>query len=210
VGFGFVVDLHPPEVTPQTPLPRSFTSDEYQEIVIKLADVPAGLDLSTFQVICDGRILMVDDGIWTSLADGGSFTIRPPELGFAFTAGETIEVRVDICDEPDLCAPNCTTAIWEFYTEPKTVCTAYPNPFTPDNNNINDCVIFDYPHSYTNNAKLTIFNLRNIVINETDIHGVTTWFGVDNHGKALHEGLYLYIIESDGRVVCNGSVLLMR
>ena len=210
VGFGFVVDLHPPEVTPQTPIPRSLTSDEYQEIVIKLADVPAGLDLSTFQVICDGHTLTIDDGIWTSLADGGSFTIRPFELGFAFVAGETIEVRVDICDEPDLCAPNCTTAIWEFYTEPKTVCTAYPNPFTPDNNNINDCVIFDYPHSYTNNAKLTIFNLRNIVINETDIHGVTTWFGVDNHGKALHEGLYLYIIESDGRVVCNGSVLLMR
>jgi len=210
VNFSFVVDLLPPNVYPQVPIPQSITSNEYQEVSFRLEDAPAGLDPSTLQIICDDHILHLEDGLWSPSGDGGLFTIRPSELGFAFTAGDTIEIEVYICDDPDLCAPNCTTAVWQFYMEPRTGCSAIPNPFTPDDNDINDCVIFDYPHSSLNSAKLTIFNLRNIEVFEANIEGITPWFGLDNRGNRLPEGIYLYIIESDGRAVCNGSVLLLR
>jgi hypothetical protein len=36
------------------------------------------------------------------------------------------------------------------------------------------------------------------------------WHGIDGTGNAVRPGLYLYIIEKDGEILCNGTVILQR
>ncbi|MCK5833129.1 gliding motility-associated C-terminal domain-containing protein [bacterium] len=208
--FSFMVDLESPIVQPLVPVVGTITSDEYQITQFSLEDYPAGLDLSTLQIICDGRVIDFEDGIWLSSENGGIFEIRPSEIGFSFTPGDTVDMHVYICDDPDLCSPNCTTTVWRFVVEPKTSCIAEPNPFTPNGDNVNDIVLFDYPHSYTRTAQLTIYNLENIEVYHYELNGSFAWDGRDAQGKMLKQGLYLYLLINEARVVCNGTVLLLR
>jgi len=210
VEFSFIVDLRPPNVLPISPLAGELTPDGHQVVEFQIEDFPAGLDLSTFQVICDGNVVNFDDGEWTPSGDGGSFRIRPLDIGFSFRHGDTISIQVHICDMPDFCAANCTTAVWHFFIEPETSCMAKPNPFTPNDDGINDFVFFDYPRSYIRPAEMKIFSLDNIEVFSDEIQGVSSWDGIDNFGRPLRNGLYIYMIISDGRVVCNGTVLLLR
>ncbi len=207
VEFSFIVDLRPPQVTPLVPPVGSIVSDENQIVEFALGDSPAGLDLSTMIIVCAGHSV---NGIFSPSTDGGVVSIRPSESGFAFTPGDTVSVHVNICDEPDLCAPNCTTAVWRFFIEPRTACRALPNPFTPNADFINDLVFFDYPHSAIHTAELFIYTLDNIEVFRGNLFGETEWDGRDSRGKPLGEGLYLYIIFSEGRAVCSGSLLIAR
>jgi len=212
IDLTFYVDLLPPDVQPLAPQPGQLVMENDPIMVFRLSDLPAGLDLSTLQITYYGHDFDFSDIDWTPETNGGIVTIDPARAGLEFNWGDTVEIEVYICDEPDLCEPNCTTAVWRFYIEPKTVCNAVPNPFTPDGDGINDVVVFDYPHSFTEKAVLRIYNTRNIEVFKKTIQpdGNRSWSGIDDHGEKIRPGLYLYIIESAGRAVCSGTILIIR
>ena len=94
----------------------------------------------------------------------------------------------------------------------------HPNPFTPDGDGINEIAVFDYPYMFSEDAELQIYDLRNVLVFSRHIDHISeasdflsrSWDGRDKNGNPLPEGLYLWIIISNGEVVCNGTVVLAR
>ncbi len=207
----FIVDLEPPEVDPLSPQPgqMQFASDVH--IDAGLSDSPAGLDIHTIVLNFMGRAFDLTDLNWSGDDWSGYINLEPSVYGLIPTWGDTFEIEIYICDNPDLCDPNCTTTVWSFHMEPPTVCEAIPNPFSPNGDNINDVVLFDYPHRYIGSATLQIFDIKNVLMYEGNINQERrTWTGKDNFGSGLAPGLYLYIIKKEGRIICNGTVVLVR
>ncbi|MBN2542399.1 hypothetical protein JXI42_05990, partial [bacterium] len=67
------------------------------------------------------------------------------------------------------------------------------------------------------NGVVSIYNLDNTLVREVrngDVEfsskGTITWDGKDSEGNAVNNGVYIYIIEADGRIVCNGTVYVAR
>lgn len=95
-------------------------------------------------------------------------------------------------------------------------CTRIPNPFTPDGDTYNDEIYFTFPGIGENDGVIKIFNLRNIRVREIDVPAGWTakshavWDGTDDRGEPLLQGIYLYIIKSQGRIICKGTVTLVR
>jgi len=207
----FVVDLQPPVVMPLAPQPDELLTTNDFDIDFTLQDAPAGLSISSIQVVFLGDTFGLSEIAWNGDSESGSVRFDPSDYGLYPNWGDTIGVDVFICDSPDLCEPNCTTITWIFSLEPQTVCRAYPNPFSPDGNSINDRIYFDYPHRYIKDARLVIFDIRNIKVFEREIGiGELYWDGTDNLRETLAPGLYIYIIENESKIICNGTLILVR
>ena len=208
----FISDLRPPEVAMTSPVSGSVVEDSREEVYLSLRDAPAGVDLTTLTVDVYGHTLSSADYSWTESGGGYDLVISPEALGFAFDHGDTVDVSVSACDMPDICTPNCSSYVFDFTVEPIRTCDAAPNPFSANGDGINDRVVFDYPHSFVRGASISIFDLRNHRVREMETEANTSlfWDGKDQKGNFVAPGLYLYIISSNSRVVCNGTILLVR
>jgi len=95
-------------------------------------------------------------------------------------------------------------------------CTHIPNPFTPDGDTYNDEIYFTYPGIGESEGVIKIFNLRNIPVRTIEVPAgagakqSAKWDGRDNAGEPLLQGIYLYIIKSQGRIICKGTITLVR
>jgi len=97
-------------------------------------------------------------------------------------------------------------------------CLVFPNPFSPGGGDVNEYAVFDYPYMYSEPAELHIFDVRNREVFHKTIGPITNvsqylrrnWYGKSNSGELLPEGIYLYVIERQGQVVCNGTVVIAR
>jgi len=95
-------------------------------------------------------------------------------------------------------------------------CARMPNPFTPNGDGINDFAQFTYPNIYTKESKIYIFDLwgvevkRLLVLPEEDAKIHSRWYGRDINDNPLPQGLYIYVIEVDGEVICEGTVTIAR
>lgn len=87
-----------------------------------------------------------------------------------------------------------------------------PNPFTPNNDGFNDFVNFRFPEMLTPPAEVAIFNISGKRVRRlsTPSGDGCEWDGVDDDGRALEPGVYIYLIRSNGKQVANGTVTLMR
>ena len=82
----------------------------------------------------------------------------------------------------------------------------------------NDHVVFSYPDMFAQEAELKIFTKRKEliyeakvpVIDDYDDYEERMWDGTDSNGKNRPSGLYIYMITQDGKVVCSGTVTLVR
>lgn len=104
---------------------------------------------------------------------------------------------------------------WSFSLEPApspTGISVLPNPFTPNNDGKNDFVEFKYPDMSTQPPVIRIFNLRGQKVNElTDFQSpVYRWYGVDDTGNKLESGVYIYILEVNGKQVASGTITVVR
>jgi len=85
---------------------------------------------------------------------------------------------------------------------------AYPNPFTPNYDGVNDVVSF-YLHNPGNAETLIrIFDLRGALVRKLE-DGLTSWDGLDDAAEPAEMGVYIYQIEVDGEVK-GGTVVLAR
>ncbi len=208
-------------VEPQSAMiePPEFTRDIWHQIVITLSDQLAGVNPNSLILEVEGiEYHYPGDFDWNSSGLGGSIVWNPVQHGVEYNAGDTIDVRIYAEDDPDLCLPNVHTAEYSFIVEPWTPCMVNPNPFSPNGDNINEITTFDWPNMTTEAAVIYIFDIRNILVRKLDIepqrnylnYPARAWDGYDSEGQQMPQGLYLYVIESDGRIVCNGTITLVR
>ncbi|MBN2542377.1 gliding motility-associated C-terminal domain-containing protein [bacterium] len=219
VTWSFIMDLTAPVAVFQEP-GEIMTSDYSPHIIIEVFDSLSGLDPGSLVFQLNEFSYYYGDFDWEYSYDsaGGILVFDPVLEGINFAPGDTVTITIYSCDTPDYCPPNCDDSIWQFFIEPKAECMVHPNPFSPNEDDINDIAVFDYPRMFSEKAELIVYTLRNVEVWRGTLYPIShyqevlerSWNGRDKDGKALPEGIYLYIIERDDKVVCNGTVILAR
>ena len=216
LSWSFIVDYDPPTadfLQPAVPM----VPDIYQDIEIRICDALSGPDSSTAVLTIDGVSYEFGDFEW-SQSGCANLYFRPEDVGLTFVNGETVHVCLDVGDSPDRCAPNMMNACWSFLIEPIVGCEVIPNPFSPNGDGINDNALFFYPNMFSQPAEIVIFSTRNQEIWRSEVpvqEDISSapgrlWNGKDNSGAPMEPGLYIYIMKSGGRILCNGTLLLVR
>ncbi|MCD6594522.1 gliding motility-associated C-terminal domain-containing protein [bacterium] len=96
------------------------------------------------------------------------------------------------------------------------LCSRTPNPFTPNSDTENDYTYFTFDGIGEKEATIYIYDMHSILVREIDVPAganaktAARWNGLDKNRRSLPQGLYLYVIECNGEVVCKGTVTLAR
>ena len=217
----FIVDLSPPFAELVEPVPDAIVRNLEPQIIITVEDLIT-------DILPDSTLIGVNDTIWQypsgddiswSNDDGlsGEFILHLANTSARLITGDTVYIMFQICDAPDYCAPNCANYYWTFTTENLRSCARWPNPFTPNYDDYNDIIKFEYPGQDIDDAKLTIFDTRGVIVYENNIPSSTTpdiiertWNGFSNDNKLNKQGVYLYVITVDDNEICNGTISLIR
>jgi len=207
------MDTTPPYASLVSPSEGEIVTDYTPDVTLELGDSISGVDISQTSIyinahefpLADARITYSDDRV----------LFNTGELGIELGADDTVAVCISAADSPDTCGPNRLDSCFVFYTMPRIICDAYPKPFIPENPT-NSYVQFSFPGQGFEEAEIFIYNLRNIEVRHIKIPAsqsakqLSRWDGRDGKGKLQKPGVYLYLIERDGKVICNGTVVLAR
>lgn len=88
----------------------------------------------------------------------------------------------------------------------------YPNPFTPNDDGINDVANFLLPDSLMGNTIVKIFGVTGNIVKEISTNETTimNWNGFDQDGRLVRPGVYLYLIMVNGEPFKKGTITVMR
>ncbi len=96
-------------------------------------------------------------------------------------------------------------------------CFVHPQPFSPNDDGINEYGKFEYPEMSEDQGVLYIYDMDNKLVREMrngdDLEsddGTIYWNGADDEGMVADNGIYLYLIKVDGEIVCKGTVYLAK
>ncbi len=219
VCWSFTMDFTPPWSQLDAPA-ADMVRDRQQDIVITVGDSISGVDPHSITIAVNNIPYNFGDFIWTPAdsIQGGTIRFMPEMFDLIFPPGESVCVDIHSTDTTDYCADNILDSTFCFLIEPEVSCLVHPNPFTPNNDNVNEYAVFDYPFMFSEDAELQIYNLRNVLVFKKEIKHISnisdflsrSWNGRDNNGNPLPEGLYIWLIISNNEVVCNGTVVLAK
>jgi outer membrane protein assembly factor BamB len=89
-----------------------------------------------------------------------------------------------------------------------------PNPFTPNGDGFNDSAVFDFSKFDLDEATLKVFTLNSRLVRSLEyVAGARReiqWNGLDEEGRQVSPGLFIYILEADGRRIDSGHVVVIR
>ncbi len=221
VCWSFTMDLTPPLSELIIPVQGYMTREATHQIEIDIADIECGIAAESLVLVVYGETFSYSSGGFHWTPDNiheGTINFDPAENGISFQRGDTVFIELTACDRPDLCASNCSIGRWWFVIEPDVSCAVFPNPFTPNADGTNDFAAIKYPYLYSEPATVYFFDLRSVLIREMQIappeffefERLPTWDGRDDHGELVEQGLYIYMIKQAGRIICSGTVLLLR
>ncbi|MCA9732143.1 MAG: VCBS repeat-containing protein [Deferribacteres bacterium] len=88
----------------------------------------------------------------------------------------------------------------------------HPNPFSPNDDGINDFVQFDLTELVRTTPYVEIFTVKGNLVTKLDYSGGNTiqWSGRDSHGRDALPGVYLYIVHNENKEIGYGYVVLAR
>ena len=91
--------------------------------------------------------------------------------------------------------------------------TVRSNPFTPNDDGINDEAEFNFEQFDVENPRLKIFNMHGKKVREFEGQNNThvfLWDGRDSNGRALLPGIYLYILSDKQSPLARGCVVIAK
>jgi len=208
----FWIDTSSPEIDIIHPQSDVIPHNEDAIVIWELTDNGAGIDDTTIFIYIE------DD------------TLRPGDTGISFdgiqlvfdveTAGYSLDIPLlvclSLCDLAQYCGPNCTdTSCIAFRRSKETPCDVWPIPFTPNADGANDIVWFEYPDMELDGATVEILDLDGRRVYSSYIPPTTQeqdafWDGVRNNSKKAIPGTYIYIITRKDKVLCQGTLVLVR
>jgi len=106
--------------------------------------------------------------------------------------------------------------ITDSLTERRYSCLSLPSPFTPNGDGINDFCQFTFPDMMFSPAVIRIYDIHSVLVKDIQVplgwaaKSAARWYGKDNSGKPVPQGVYLYEIEQNGEVICTGTVTVAR
>jgi hypothetical protein len=103
--------------------------------------------------------------------------------------------------------------IGEAYVKGQPKVTVRPNPFTPNGDGINDQTVFDFSSFDISHPTLKLFNIAGRLIRSLEPSRPRQefyWDGLDDDAQLVPPGLFIYIIEEDGRKIESGHVAMVR
>ncbi|MDZ7375040.1 MAG: gliding motility-associated C-terminal domain-containing protein [candidate division KSB1 bacterium] len=83
-----------------------------------------------------------------------------------------------------------------------------PNPFTPNNDGFNDYTEFQIQDAISGDILISIFDIsgRKII----DLKNSFIWAGLDDRGKVVKPGAYIYIVKQGSKVIAKGIISIAR
>ncbi len=217
-SWSFFLDFNPPLAWLDFPDSGSFVLDHTSQIRVGFGDDFAGVDVGSSRLYVNGREYPFPEvlGLLSPDSLSGELVFDPQRFGEYWFSGETVSVGVYVCDSPDTCDPNCAEYLWEFYLPPPYGCERIPNPFTPNGDGENDVVWFRYPGLIYEAGVIYIYDLHGALVRRINVPSgfgakeFAFWDGSDDSGSPVPEGLYIYLIEVSGEIVCEGTVTVAR
>ncbi len=214
----FMLDFSPPTAEMTSPIPDDTIRDPLAPININIQDNLAGILVDSSYLTVNGEVYEVNQVLAAISPDSltGELAFSPAEFGIRWFPGETITVALHLCDFPDTCGPNCADYLWRFYLAPDYGCARIPNPFTPNLDLKNDYCQFYFPGLGTKRGKIYIFDTHERLVKLLNVPAgenaklSARWDGTDTRGTPLTEGVYLYVIEVEGEIVCEGTITIAR
>lgn len=90
--------------------------------------------------------------------------------------------------------------------------SAWPNPFTPNDDGFNDQTGFSFADADVQNPVLEVFNFegRHIRTNRNMEGSKLFWDGYDDNGRMQLPGVYIYVIKDGSKAIASGIVTLAR
>ncbi len=167
LSWRFFIDRTPPTSELIQPY-RAFADDAHQQVIIAVHDDLAGVNPVSIILTINGVDYFPGDFDWIPDGDGlgGTIVWNPQDFSIEFSTGDSVEVQVRIGDNPDLCGPNFHTANYSFVVELPTACLVLPNPFTPNGDDVNDKVRFEFNGMLEKGGVVYIYSLDNEFIRE--------------------------------------------
>ncbi|MCD6531533.1 gliding motility-associated C-terminal domain-containing protein, partial [bacterium] len=198
ISLNFVVDTQPPEITltsPDTGIVFDLSAVEF-EIEDELSGV------SEAYLVVAGDTIALAGGV-------------PVDLSGYAVPGETLWIEATACDNALWCGNNCATQSFWFLPALQTPCDAYPIPFTPNGDGVNDVIYFDFPGMVKDGATVTILTAEGVLVRRIELspalpHTSAFWDGTDENGNPVPPGIYIYFITRNGSTLCKGSISLAR
>ncbi len=209
--WSYFVDITAPDLVFVEPSDGEMLPEPEFTAIINSFDDGAGLDTSTIEAyfVVDGDTIMATVHPQEYMS---GWKLNIPSVG-SISAGDSLSLTIDICDNVEICPPNCTEQTIGFWIEPNFPCSLSTNPITPNGDGFNDEVMFYYPKPLSNQVELCIYDLggRQMFcrsIPPGDIQDMK-WNGTRN-SKKLPAGTYLYTIKNKDGMLCSGTITIAR
>ncbi len=152
-----------------------------------------------------------DDGL---RYDPDSLYIDMDALALNPMARDSLFITViGACDNAIGCGPNCLDDYtFKKFIKYETECVSHPKPFSPNNDSYNDIAKIEYPKRFERDAIVTIYDTNNNEIKKVRTNNASQylWDGSDANGHVCRQGVYLFVVEVEGEVVCSGTIVLAR
>ncbi len=205
VSWSFVFDFMPPYVYILTPDSSVITDEDVISIV--LGDDISALNIDSLNVYINDMLEPQPYDITDSI-----LTLLIPEI-----IGSLYVELTGIMDTAGYCGNNIFgDTTFAFLIPGDFICETDPSVFTPNGDDYNPVVRFTYPKMDVAQSTIRIFDIDGRAVRKMDIHtsfpesGEAFWDGNNQENAPVRPGIYIYTIETNGKVICKGTVVLAR
>ncbi len=201
----FVCDFAPPQIS--NPQPFGYVDPPAEHISVSIADDIAGVDANTIVFYIGNLVLPFDNYSVTYLQ--GRAHLDLGIAGVSLSALDTIDVCVSCFDNATgYGLPLASQNFCFWFAERKDGCIIESKTISPNGDGVYDEAVFSaaVPEAII----LKILSRDGNLVREISGSGELTWNATDNAGRKVPSGAYFYMLESDGKPLCKGSIIVVR